>query len=180
MKLNSYDLMFVLVCLGVAAYQLWGILRAKKGMRYPGQQPGKTGATVLGVGAIVLCAIKKGDLLNTWPVFVALGLLLAVYAVAKIGVGEAGVYRYSRIYSFDKLKYYEVDVQRATRPILRVGTDLKEVGICYADQKELEAAVQFLSAHGLKDASQYRREMGQQAEELTQRRQEKKEARKKK
>lgn len=180
MELNRYDLIFILVCVGVGAYQGWGILQAKKGIRYEGQQPGKTGGLVLGAIAVVLCALKKGDLQHTWPVFAALALLLAVYACTKVGVGADGVYRYSRRYSFDQIKYYELDTHQPSRPILRVGTGLKEVGMIYTDEAERTAVIRLLESHGAKEVAIYRREEGQRVAEYTEKRQAKKQARKKK
>lgn len=179
MYLNIYDVIFLVIAVIVVFWQLRGISEAKKDMVYEGSVLGRKWTMLAAFAILGFAAARRGldALAQTWAMFVAVALVLTVYCFTKIGFGQRGVYRNSACYGYDTLKYYELYTQRPEMPIVRVGTDFREVNMVVKPE-ELDEIVRLLQSKGVKEVTLYRRKMREDAEKMEARRQRREQAKK--
>lgn len=179
MYLSIYDVIFLTVAVIVVFWQLRGISEAKRDMIYEGSVLGRKWIMLVAFIVLALAVVRRGveNLAQTWALFVASAVVLTVYCFTKVGFGKRGVYRNSACYSYDMLKYYELYTQRPESPIIRVGTDFREIGMVVKPE-ELDEIVRFLQSKGVKEVELYRRKMREDAEKMEARRQKREQAKK--
>lgn len=175
MNLTFYDVIFWAVSFLVVVWQLRGISVAKSDMRFEGKQMGRKWTMLLAFGVLIIAVFIRGidNLTKTWSVFVAVLLVLFVYCFTKIGFGNHGVYRNSACYPYSSLRYYEVYTYRPEHPLIRVGTDFREISI-EIKPEEKDQIIHFLETKGIHEVALYRRNMRQEAEQREARSQERK------
>lgn len=178
MNLSFYDVIFLAVAIGVVLWQIRGITVAKQDMLYEGKQLGRKWTMLIAFAVLILAAVNRGveNLMQTWSIFVAVAVVIFVYCFTKIGFGNCGVYRNSACYRYDSLRYYEVYTYRPETPIIRVGTDFREVSVV-VKAEEKDEIVRFLESKGVHEVALYRRNMRKDAEKMEARRQQRKENR---
>ncbi len=178
MNLTFYDVIFLAVAIGVVLWQIRGISVAKADMLYEGAQLGRKWTMLIAFALLVIAALNRGleDLAKTWSMFVAVAVVIFVYCFTKIGFGKKGVYRNSACYGYDMLRYYEVYNYRPESPIIRVGTDFREVSMV-VKAEEKDEIIRFLEQKGVHEVELYRRNMRKDAEKMEARRQQRKENR---
>ncbi len=179
MYLSVYDVIFLTVAVIVVFWQLRGISEAKKDMVYEGSVLGRKWVMLAAFAILGLAAARRGleNLAQTWGIFVAMIAVLTVYCFTRIGFGKRGVYRNSACYGYDMLKYYELYTQRPETPIVRVGTDFREVSMVVKPE-ELDDIVRLLQSKGVKEVTLYRRKMREDAEKMEARRQKREQSKK--
>lgn len=177
MQLNLYDLVFLLVAVAVVLWQLRGIAVAKKDMVYEGKQMGRKWTMLLAFAVLIIAAVNRGpeNLSRTWSVFVAVAAVVFIYCFTRIGFGQRGVYRNSACYGYDMLRYYEVYDHNPQAPLLRVGTDLREISMVVKPE-EKEEIIRFLESKGVHEVELYRKKMRKQAADREEVRRERKAA----
>lgn len=178
MTLNFYDVVFLLVAVGVVLWQIRGISVAGKDMLYEGQQMGRKWTMLIAFSVLILAAVNRGleNLSKTWSMFVAVAVVIFIYCFTKIGFGNRGVYRNSACYGYDMMRYYEVYDYRPESPIIRVGTDFREVSMVVKPE-EKDEIIRFLESKGVHEVELYRRKMRKDAEKQEARKQKQKETR---
>ena len=179
MYLGIYDVIFLTLAVIVVFWQLRGISEAKRDMIYEGSVLGRKWIMLAAFAVLAFAAARRGleNLAQTWAIFVAVAVVLFVYCFTKIGFGKRGVYRNSACYGYDILRYYELYTQRAECPIIRVGTDFREISMVVKPE-ELDDIVRFLQSKGVKEVELYRRKMREDAEKMEARRQKREQAKK--
>ena len=178
MTLTFYDVIFLAVAIGVVIWQLRGISVAKADMLYEGRLLGRKWIMLAAFAVLALTAANRGidNLKQTWSIFVAVAVVIFVYCFTKIGFGKLGVYRNSACYRYNTLRYYELYLQRPETPIIRIGTDFREVSMVIKPE-EKDTIVRFLENKGVHEVELYRRKMRKDAEKMEARRQERKDNR---
>ena len=178
MSLNFYDVIFLMVAAAVVLWQIRGISVAKQDMIYEGKQMGRKWTMLIAFAVLIFAAVNRGveNLVQTWSVFVAVAVVIFIYCFTKIGFGNRGVYRNSACYGYDTLRYYEVYNYRPESPIIRVGTDFREVSVV-VKAEETDEIIRFLENKGVHEVELYRRKMRKDAEKREVRNQQRKENR---
>lgn len=175
MSLNFYDVIFLMVAVGVVLWQIRGISTAKRDMLYEGKQMGRKWTMLIAFTVLILGAVNRGveNLTQTWSMFLAVAVVIFIYCFTKIGFGNKGVYRNSACYGYDMLRYYEVYDYRPESPIIRVGTDFREVSVV-VKAEEKDEIIRFLESKGVHEVELYRRKMRKDAEKQEARKQQQK------
>lgn len=178
MSLTFFDVIFLVVAVGVVLWQLRGISVAKQDMLYEGKQMGRKWTMLIAFAVLIIAAVNRGaeNLAKTWSVFVAVAVVIFIYCFTKIGFGKKGVYRNSACYGYDMLRYYEIYNYRPESPIIRVGTDFREVSVV-VKAEEKDEIIRFLENKGVHEVELYRRKMRKDAEAREVRNQQRKETR---
>lgn len=153
--MERYDLIFLVIIAGFIIWQAALMIRAYREIKLVASAPGRAGGVVLCAGILALAIWRRGNLAGSWPVYVGLAVMMAMYLSARVGLSETGLFSTSRFIPYDTLEYYAIDMPEAPKCRLRLARSAGRETVMMITQEQKAQAEAWLIKAGVDNFESY-------------------------
>jgi hypothetical protein len=143
------DLIFLILIALFSAWQVFVLVRARRGIRMKTESPGRMGGIVLCLAIMAFAVWRRGNFASSWPVYAGLLVMLALYMLAPVGLSDKGLYSTTRFIPYGDLAYYAFEQESAPKCRLRLGRSGGRETVMSITQAQKPQAEAWLLAAGV-------------------------------
>ena len=116
--MDRSDTIFCVLIAAICLWQILLLLRGKREITMRVDAPGRMGGIILCVVILAVVVWRRGNIATSWPVYVGMVVMMALYLFAPVGLNSKGFFSTSRFIAYDDLVYFALEQPEA--PVCRL------------------------------------------------------------